>query len=89
MTVSKSDRISIPTWILVLVLPLVISLVTTLTVYSFSSGKQANQVEINTKEIDQKADKDMMKMLEKEIVNVQSTLVRIENKLDGHIKDNR
>jgi len=89
MTVSKSDRISIPTWILVLVLPLVISLVTTLTVYSFSSGKQANQVEINTKEIDQKADKDMMNMLEKEIVNVQSTLVRIENKLDSHIKDNR
>lgn len=89
MTVSKSDRISIPTWILVLVLPLVISLVTTLTVYSFSSGKQANQVEINTKEIDQKADKDMMNMLEKEIVNVQSTLVRIENKLDSHIKDSR
>jgi uncharacterized membrane protein len=89
MTVSKSDKISIPTWILVLVLPLVISLVTTLTVYSFSSGKQANQVEINTKEIDQKADKDMMNMLEKEIVNVQSTLVRIENKLDSHIKDNR
>lgn len=89
MTVSKSDRISIPTWILVLVLPLVISLVTTLTVYSFSSGKQANQVEINTKEIDQKADKDLMNMLEKEIVNVQSTLVRIENKLDSHIKDNR
>jgi len=87
MTLNRSDKISIPTWILVLLLPIVISLVTTVTVYSFSSGQQAKQVEINTQQIEKKADKEMLNVLERELGTVQTTLIRIEGKLDDHIKD--
>lgn len=85
MTIEKSDKVNLPTWLVVLLLPMLISLITTLGVYSFSSGKQSKQVEINTKILETKVNVGEFEMIKKQLDRIEINQNRIENKLDNHI----
>jgi hypothetical protein len=82
MTIRKTDVITLPKWLVILILPLLIGGMGGYASSSFSRGAQAKQIEVNTKRLEvvetDKADMALYKTIEK-------SLTRIEGKLDAHI----
>jgi hypothetical protein len=78
MTIDKTSVIRIPTWIITLATPIVVSITVAIISYNVSFAKTAKQVEVNTKVLD-------AKVSTAEFELIQQQLNRIENKLDNHI----
>ena len=85
MTIDREGNVRISKWVIGIVLPLIVSLVTTLAVYAFSSGEQARQVKVNTEMIQQKVDKDVMNLVLKKLDSIEAAQIRLEDKLDDHV----
>ncbi len=73
------DRVSIPNWVVTLILPMIVGAIIGLGTYAYSAGEVNNQIHRNTLEIDKKVN------YQPEFVMVMKTLERIELKLDTHI----
>jgi len=82
MTIDKREVITIPKWLMVIIIPLVMGGLGGYAMNRYNSGKQEKQIEINTKRLDlvetNKVDINEFRMIEE-------SLGRIERKLDGHI----
>jgi len=91
MTIDKRDTINIPKWLLLLVIPIVLGGISGFGTSMYALGKNNRQVEVNTKRLETietlKADKETTNAV---LVQINSSLYRIENKLDNHINgDNK
>lgn len=80
MTIDRNSVIKIPTWLIAIALPMVISILTAVIITNASNAATRKQVEINTEEI-----KNRVNRAEFEIIREQ--LNRIEGKLDNHLKE--
>jgi len=82
MTIDKKEVITLPKWLVILVLPMIVSLVVSFGLMSETKATLETKAHRNEAEIqklyDQKTDRNEMNLL----IN---TLNRIENKLDSHI----
>ena len=82
MTIDKKDVITLPKWLVILVLPMLVSGLVAFGAISTWKGSYETKASRNEAEIqklyDQKTDRNEMNLL----IN---TLNRIENKLDAHI----
>jgi hypothetical protein len=82
MTLNKADVITIPKWLVIVIIPLVLGGIGGYATSRFDKGRQEKQIEVNTKRLDvvesNKVDREQFIMIE-------NTLTRIENKLDSHI----
>ena len=85
MTIDREGNVKVSKWVIGIILPLIVSLITTLAVYAFSSGEQSRQVEINSEMIQQKVDKDVMNLVLKKLDSIEAAQIRLEDKLDNHI----
>jgi hypothetical protein len=79
MTIDKDKTVKIPVWLIVVILPLVISVGAAITTSQINMASTKRQVEVNTKVLEQKANQG-----EFEIIKAQ--LNRIETKIDKHIE---
>lgn len=82
MTIDKKEVITLPKWLVILVLPMLVSAIVAFGAISAWKGSYETKAERNEHEIqklyDQKTDRTEMNIL-------LNTLNRIENKLDSHI----
>jgi hypothetical protein len=82
MTIDKRDKVTIPKWAIIVILPLIFGLIGGGLSSMFALGRSANQIEVNTKRLDvveeSKVDNTEFKIIE-------NSLIRIENKLDQHL----
>jgi hypothetical protein len=93
MTVPKDHYIKIPTWLLIIIVPIFISGITALVTTQRTNAALIRQVEINTKKVweeipsnmEKKVDKGEFDAFKKQIDNQNAQLTRIEEKLDQHI----
>ena len=83
MTLDKNNVIRIPTWLIAVFLPLVISIIAALIVSNASVAATRKQVEINTDQIKEKVSRNEFNI-------IKDQLDRIENKVDSYVlKNNR
>lgn len=86
MTVDRKETITLPKWLLVVFLPLVISFAGSYTTIKIVQASTSKQVEVNTDEIKElrnnKADKDVLKL-------IYDQLKDINDKLDTHITNDK
>lgn len=82
MTINKKDTITIPKWLLMLLIPVLVGGVSGLITSSFTLGKNSKQIEINTKRLDM-VESDKVNL--KQFSMIEKSLERIENKLDLHL----
>ena len=82
MTVDKKEVITLPKWLVILVLPMLVSGLVAYGAMSSWKGSYENKVETNEIQI-QKLDE--KKVDRNEYNQLLNTLNRIENKLDNHI----
>lgn len=75
MTVERDRFIKIPVWLVVVLLPMAIALVTAYGINKASTAKIQMQVEMQAKELEKKADKERMEQMN-------TRLDRMEEKLD-------
>ena len=80
MTFDRNSVIKIPTWLIAVALPIILSILTAILVSNASSAVTRRQVEINAEQIKEKVNKS-----EFEIIREQ--LNRMEIKLDNYIKE--
>lgn len=84
MTVDKKEVITIPKWLVIWVIPMIISLIVAYGTISTWKGSYETKAIRNEQEIirlqDQKVDRN-------EIANLREQLNRIESKLDQHIEN--
>lgn len=78
MTIEKDRFIKIPIWLVVVVLPITIALITAYGINKATNAKIQQQIEQQEKELEKKADKATMDY-------VQGQLDRIEKKIDDHM----
>jgi hypothetical protein len=86
MTIRKDDIITLPTWMVVLLLPIVVSAVISFGVFKASAAQQKEKVDnvINTtNELKQN------KVDRNEFIMIQNQLNRIEEKVDKDIINNK
>ena len=82
MTIDKKEVITLPKWLVILVLPMLVSGLVAYGAMSSWKGSYENKVETNEIQI-QKLDE--KKVDRNEYNQLLNTLNRIENKLDNHI----
>lgn len=75
MTVERDRFIKIPVWLVVVLLPMAIALVTAYGINKASTAKIQMQVEMQAKELEKKADKERIEQMN-------TRLDRMEDKLD-------
>lgn len=75
MTVERDRFIKIPVWLVVVLLPMAIALVTAYGINKASTAKIQMQVETQAKELEKKADKERIEQMN-------TRLDRMEDKLD-------
>lgn len=75
MTVERDRFIKIPVWLVVVLLPMAIALVTAYGINKASTAKIQMQVEMQAKELEKKADKERIEQMN-------TRLDRMEEKLD-------
>ena len=81
MTLDKNNVIRIPTWLIAVFLPLVISIIAAIIVSNANGAATRKQVEINTDQIKEKVSRN-------EFDIIKDQLDRIENKVDNYISKN-
>ena len=82
MTIDKKEVITLPKWLIVLVLPMLVSGLVAYGAISSWKGSYENKVETNELQIQRL---DERKVDRNEFNQLLNTLNRIENKLDNHI----
>ena len=75
MTVERDRFIKIPVWLVIVLLPMAIALVTAYGINKASTAKIQMQVEMQAKELEKKADKERIEQMN-------TRLDRMEEKLD-------
>lgn len=75
MTVERDRFIKIPVWLVIVLLPMAIALVTAYGINKASTAKIQMQVEMQAKELEKKADKERIEQMN-------TRLDRMEDKLD-------
>jgi hypothetical protein len=88
MTLDRKDIITIPKWLVIILVPFILGAMGGLITGSYNVGVKSNQIEINTKRLDvvekEKADKDTYNKL---LDDIHGSLNRIETKLEAHINN--
>ena len=82
MTIDKREVITIPKWIILIVLPIVIGGIGGYATSRFNAGKSETRINYLEKTIDNKVDRNEFQQIEK-------LLIRIDGKLDDHIKSHK
>jgi len=82
MTVDKKEVITLPKWLVILVLPMLVSGLVAYGAMSSWKGTYENKVETNEVQIQRLEEKKVNRDEYNQLIN---TLNRIENKLDNHI----
>lgn len=86
MTEKLKDGVSVPSWVLSVLMPLAITAMTGIVTVRVTSAVTAVKVDAIQKQIDQLQEK----KANQEILNeFKAQLNRIENKLDGHLADHK
>jgi hypothetical protein len=85
MTIDKREVITIPKWLVIVLIPIIMGSIGGFAVGRFDAGRNSKQIEVNTKRLDvverNKVDMETFKVIE-------GSLQRIEDKLDKHIDKN-
>lgn len=88
MTIDKREMITIPKWLVIVLVPLILGGIGGFASSMYTMGGYTKQVEINQKAIEKietiKADKEVTNTI---LNNIYSSLHTIEKKLDDHVKD--
>lgn len=93
MTIDKKEVITIPKWLLLLVIPAITGIFGSLLYSAVTKGSYQRQVDVNTLRLD-KVEANKVNVIEFKIITDMLTeiktedkqqLTRIENKLDDHI----
>jgi hypothetical protein len=82
MTVNRKDVITIPKWLVIVLIPIVMGSVGGFAASRFNYGKNEKQIEVNTKRLDVV---EQNKVDNARFVIIENSLNRIEDKLDRHI----
>ena len=85
MTIDKKDIITLPKWLVILVFPMIISGIMTLSLVSLYAGglkEKVEKTEIDVRDLDQS------KVDRNEATQMLNSLNRIETKLDSYILKN-
>jgi hypothetical protein len=80
MTVNRNDVITLPKWLVIIVLPMIISLASAYGLHSATEGKNEVKIENLQKETEKKVNKSEV---DTRFESIQKQLDRIENKLDN------
>lgn len=81
MTISKSEVITIPKWLVIVLFPIIIGGITGYAASKASAAKVETKTELLQKEVEKKAN-------QTEFLIIQKQMDRIEGKLDKHIGGN-
>jgi Sec-independent protein translocase protein TatA len=82
MTIDKRDQITLPKWLVIIVIPIIVGGFSGLASSMYSLGGAVKQIEINTKRLDIVEGEIVTQA---EITKIDNSLGRIENKLDLHL----
>lgn len=85
MTIDKKETVTLPKWLVILVAPMLISGVVSISFVSLYAGglkEKVEKTEIEVKDLDQS------KVDRNEAIQMQGSLNRIESKLDSYILKN-
>ena len=86
MTIDKREVITIPKWIILIVLPIVIGGIGGYATSRFNAGKMESQFNYTQKRVDIM---EQTKVDRNEFNQIEKLLIRIDTKLDDHIKDSK
>jgi hypothetical protein len=97
MTIDKKHVVTIPVWLLVLILPILISGIVGYAASRYNSGATERQVDINTGRLDNvekdKVDngefdmlKDQLNRIETKTDRIETKVDRVETKVDEHLR---
>lgn len=81
MTISKSEVITIPKWLVIVLFPILIGGIAGFAASKASAAKTETRVEVLQKDVEKKAN-------QTEFMIIQNQLNRMESKLDKHITGN-
>jgi len=86
MTLDKNDIITLPKWLVILVLPMIVSAIISFGLFRANAAQQeekVNNVVITTNELKQN------KVDRNEFIMIQNQLNRIEGKVDTHMSNDK
>ena len=82
IVVAKSEMVSFPKWIIIIILPVIAGAMGSYGINKFTAGRIETRLEYHEKMIEGKADRN-------EFIQIEKLLLRIDTKLDDHIKDSK
>jgi hypothetical protein len=89
MTVDRTKYFKIPLWLVAILLPILISGISTAIVYGIQSTQNNVKIEVCQKEIDKldekKVDKDVLSMVLEILREIKSSQKEIDKKLEDHM----
>lgn len=86
MTINKEDVITLPKWLVIVVLPMTVSAIISFGVFKAGAAKQEEKVS-NIENVTDKLERE--KVDRNEFTLIQSQLNRIEEKVDAHMSNDK
>ena len=84
MTIDKKEVISIPKWLILVIIPILVGGMGGYASSRASSARTEKQVEVNTRLLDSKVSRDEFALVIKQLDRIELSVEKVDNKLDDH-----